>query len=160
CVLCRSRPADCPILFPYTTLFRSDCLPLPLVVTRTACVPRTNCEESLTSADWVPAPPALQPCDFWNCSDQVARRCLGPRPEGAYGGGVLSPPMAPSAAGAAAGCAATFPSQAPPPAMATPPAPPMNSAARRLTTGRSVLAARPCPLDLLFPTQDPRTVSK
>src|SRR5690606_40328433 len=83
CVLCRSRPADCPILFPYTTLFRSDCLPLPLVVTRTACVPRTNCEESLTSADWVPAPPALQPCDFWNCSDQVARRCLGPRPEGA-----------------------------------------------------------------------------
>ncbi|GGR19692.1 hypothetical protein GCM10015536_26730 [Streptomyces griseomycini] len=60
-----------------------DCLPVPLVVTRTACVPRTNRVASFASADAVPAPPALQPWDAWNCWDQVARRFWGRRPDGA-----------------------------------------------------------------------------
>ncbi len=53
------------------------------MVTRTDWVPRTNTDLSFASADAVPTPPGVQPWEDWNCWDQLARRYLGRRPEGA-----------------------------------------------------------------------------
>lgn len=118
-----------------------DCLPAPVVVTRTDCVPRAKTEVSLGSADAVPVPPVDQPCWAWNCWDQVARRCLGRRPDGANDGTVqpevtrvpvmLRSPAAADATGALESFAGRLAPARAPPAVRRPPIPARRSAERR-----------------------------